>query len=171
MTPLALPPATPSLSPSPLTPAPAATALNKPELTRALEAGLQTELSKQLKGTAIQAINCPAIAIVEVGKVFDCEVTIAEGKFPVAITMTNPDGGLQMKTKQLVDLTKVETLLQQNIKEKDGIDYKVDCGRKVLLVQPTEQTIECKLTDQTGTSKKATVTIKDETNIKARWEK
>lgn len=155
----------------PATPTPQAVSNNKPELTQKLETGLQGELSKQLGDIPIQAINCPSLEKVEAGKVFDCEATIAEGKFPVTVTLTNTEGGVQLKTKQLVVLSKVETWLQQGIKEKSGLDYKAKCNGKIVLIQPSAQTVACTLTDTNGQSKVATVTIKDENNIKAKWEK
>lgn len=161
----------PPQEPQPAPPTPQAVASNKAELTQKLETGLQGELSKQLGGIPIQAINCPNLEKIEAGKVFDCEATIAEGKFPVTVTLTNAEGGVQLKTKQLVVLSKVETWLQQGIKEKSGLDYKAKCNGKIVLIQQSAQTVTCTLTDTNGQSKTATVTIQDENNIKAKWEK
>jgi hypothetical protein len=170
--PVATPPTTTTQPAIPAVPSPSATApaTSKANLTQILESGLQGELSKQLENTPIQAISCPNIEKIEPGKGFECWATIAEGTFPINVTMTSAEGGVQLKTKQLVVLSKVEAWLQQGIKEKSDMNYQADCPGKILLVT-SEQTLTCKLTDPNGGTKTATVTIKDESNIRARWEK
>lgn len=162
-------PASPAATPVP-SPTSTAPATSKANLTQMMESGLQGELSKQLENIPVQAISCPNVEKIEPGKGFECWATIAEGTFPISVTITNAEGGVQLKTKQLVVLSKVEAWLQQGIKEKSDIAYQADCPGKVLLVT-SEQTVTCKLTDPNGGTKTATVTIKDESNIRARWEK
>ncbi len=75
--------------------------------------------------------------------------------------MQDNQGNFDSNTKGLLILTKIEELLQKNIKEKAKVDVTADCGGKVRAVKAGD-TFTCKVADKKGQSKDATVTVKDE---------
>lgn len=158
------PQASPSIAPT--MPSPSATSA---QINRNLEQILTGELTKQLGGVAIGAVTCPAQAKFTAGTVFDCQAQISNGTFPVTVTIQDDKGNFTFKTKQIAMLPKIESFLQQGIKDKSGVDVKANCGGKVLLIKQSGQTVECKLIDPAGKPGSATVTIKDENNVDAKW--
>lgn len=156
--------ASPQVSVSPMTEA------NKSEVTTAIEKALTSNLSKQL-GVPVKSVTCPSQEKLAAGLSFDCNAEIAEGTFPVNVTMKDTQGRFSLKTRQLVLLARVESLLQDAIKQQNKLDVKANCGDgKVKFFQKVGETFTCKLTNPSGKMGSATVTItSEEGNVDAKW--
>lgn len=143
---------------------------SKSQVTAAIEKALVSNLSKQLD-VPVKSVSCPSQEKISAGLSFDCKAEIAEGTFPVNVTMKDTQGQFSLKTRQIVLLTRVETLLQDAIKQQNKLDVKADCGEgKVKFFQKAGENFTCKLTNPNGKTGSATVTItSEEGNVDAKW--
>jgi hypothetical protein len=124
------------------------------------EATLKSLYTKQL-GFSIESVTCPANANFNVGKTFECQATAQGVQF--GIQVENQDGRFDSKIKgRLLNLLKVEQLLEKTFKEKANLDVTADCGGKRRVSQAGD-IFTCKITDKQGQVRNAQVTVKDET--------
>lgn len=125
------------------------------------EAALKSLYTEQV-GLAIESITCPEDANFKAGSIFECQA-IAQGvKFGIEIQVENDEGRFDSKVKgRLLNLSKVEDLLQKAFKDKAKLDVTADCGGK-RRVSKAGDIFTCKVTDQQGQVRKAQVTVKDE---------
>jgi Domain of unknown function (DUF4333) len=160
---------TASVSPSPAA-SPAATG-NKTEATKSIEASIINALSAQIP-SPITAANCPNLEKLEAGKEFDCTLTVAEGTFPGTVTLKDSKGDFAVKTKNILMMPALETLLVTQIKQENKLDVKVDCGsNKVRLFKAVGESFECKIAPPNGKSGTATVTVTTPTGgVDAKWQ-
>jgi hypothetical protein len=113
-------------------------------------------------GLAIESITCPEDANFKAGSIFECQA-IAQGvKFGIEIKVENDEGRFDSKVKgRLLNLSKIEDLLQKAFKDKAKLDVTADCGGKRRVSQVGDIFI-CQVTDKQGQIRKAQVTVKDE---------
>lgn len=125
------------------------------------EAALKSLYTEQV-GLAIESVTCPEDANFQTGSIFECQA-IAQGvKFGIEIQVENDEGRFDSKVKgRLLNLSKVEDLLQKAFKDKAKLDVTADCGGK-RRVSKSGDIFTCKVTDQQGQVRKAQVTVKDE---------
>lgn len=125
------------------------------------EAALKSLYTEQV-GLAIESITCPEDANFKAGSIFECQA-IAQGvKFGIQVKVENNDGRFDSKVKgRLLNLSKIENLLQKAFKDKAKLDVTADCGGKRRVSQVGD-IFTCKVTDQQGQVRKAQVTVKDE---------
>lgn len=134
------------------------------------ESELKSLYTKQV-GLPIESITCPENANFQAGGTFECQA-IAQGvKFDIQVKVENNEGRFDSKVKgRLLNLSKVEELLQKAFKEKRQLDVTADCGGK-RRVSKAGDTFTCKVTDKQGPVRNAQVTVKDETgSIKVKIE-
>jgi hypothetical protein len=137
--------------------------------TQRVEQAIAQNLPREI-GIPLQSVSCPPQKTLEPGKVFDCHAQIAQGRFPVRVTVKDDTGNLNFKTRQILHLSRAENQLQQSIKQRDKLDVKADCGAKVKLFQKVGETFNCKLKTPTGQVGSATITaISEEGKVDARW--
>ncbi len=136
-----------------------------------VEQAIAAYLPKEV-GVPLQSVACPPTVKLEVGKVFACNVKIAEGTFPVNVTVKDASGLLTLKTRQILLLPEAEKELQESIKKRDRIDVKANCGnRKVKIPQKIGETFQCKLTGKDGKKGTATLTVTSkEGKVDAKWQ-
>jgi len=107
-------------------PSPASSA--KPENVAKAEKTLKSLYREQI-GLPIESISCPESASFKDGTTFDCQATAQGVKF--AIQVENNQGRFNSKVKgQLLNLTKVEDLLEKTFRERANLDVTADCGGK-----------------------------------------
>lgn len=141
----------------------------EPETRKRLELAIAQYLPQEL-GVPIQSVSCPAPTIVIPGNVFDCKAKITEGTFPVKVTVKNAEGQVTLKTQQILLLSEAEAKLQQSIKQREGREMKANCGGKVKIVKKVGETFQCKLTDSSGKTGTATMTVTSkEGKVDANW--
>jgi hypothetical protein len=139
------------------------------ETTRRLEQAITQYLPQEI-GLPIQSVTCPAQTILIPGNVFDCDVKITEGTFPVKVTVKNAEGQVTLKTRQILLLPAAEAKLQQSIKQREGLEMKANCGGKVKIVKKVGETFQCKLTGSSGKTGSATMTVTSrEGKVDAKW--
>ncbi len=139
------------------------------ETTKRLEQAIAQYLPNEL-GVPIQSVSCPARSMLIAGNVFDCQAKIAEGSFPVKVTVKNAEGQVTLKTQQILRLSEAEAKLQQSIKQREGREMKANCGGKVKIVKKAGETFQCKLTDSSGKVGTATMTVTSkEGKVDAKW--
>jgi hypothetical protein len=125
------------------------------------EAALKSLYTEQV-GLAIESITCPENANFKAGSIFECQA-IAQGvKFDIEIKVENDKGRFDSKVKgRLLNLAKVEKLLQKAFKDKAKLDVTADCGSK-RRVSKVGDIFTCQVIDKQGQVRKAQVTVKDE---------
>ncbi|AFZ18933.1 DUF4333 domain-containing protein [Allocoleopsis franciscana] len=125
------------------------------------EAALKNLYTEQV-GLAIESVTCPEDANFQAGSIFECQA-IAQGvKFGIEIQVENDEGRFDSKVKgRLLNLSKVEDLLQKAFKDKAKLDVTADCGGK-RRVSKAGDIFTCKVTDKQGQVRNAQVTVKDE---------
>jgi len=145
----------PSVSPSPTvtTPNP------KPELTQSVERRLTTLLTETLT-VEPTSIQCPDKEKAQPGDRTQCQVSVAAQTFPVEIEFTNSSGAFKWQTKDLIILSKLETFIQNTVKERSEVNVTVNCGGAIRVTQAGE-TFECGMSDQQGRTRPIKVTVKD----------
>ena len=123
------------------------------------EATLKSLYTKQL-GFAIESVTCPANADFNAGKTFACQATAQGVQFEIQVE--NRDGRFDSSIKgRLLNLSKVEELLEKTFKDKANLDVTADCGGKRRVSQAGD-VFTCKITDRQGQVRNARVTVKDE---------
>jgi hypothetical protein len=138
-------------------PSPASSA--KPENVAKAEKTLKSLYREQI-GLPIESISCPESASFKDGTTFDCQATAQGVKF--AIQVENNQGRFNSKVKgQLLNLTKVEDLLEKTFRERANLDVTADCGGKRRVSKVGDRFI-CKVKDKQGKVRDAQVTVKDE---------
>ncbi len=103
--------------------------------------------------------ECPEVAPKK-GTTFECVATIKGGsKLPVSVTWTDDAGGYEYRDKGVVDLGKVERLLNQSLQanQKSG---KVDCHGKIRASEPGSS-FACTVTLDSGESEEVPITVDD----------
>jgi hypothetical protein len=125
------------------------------------EAALKSLYTDQV-GLPIESLTCPENANFKAGSIFECQA-IAQGvKFGIQIKVENNEGRFDSNVKgRLLNLAKVEELLQKAFKDKAKLDVTADCGGK-RRVSKAGDLFTCKVTDQQGQVRNAQVTVKDE---------
>jgi len=137
--------------------------------TQEVEKAITRNLSKEI-GVPLKSASCPNQQTLTAGQVFECKAKIEQGSFLVKVTVKDPNGQLNFRTKQLLVLSEAEKLLQQSIKKSKGIDIKADCGDKVRLFTKVGDRFDCKLIDPNGKKGTATITvINEEGKVDAKW--
>jgi len=146
----------PSISPSPTV---TATPNPKPELTQSVERQLSSLLTDALtvKPTSIQ---CPDKEKAQPGDRTQCQVSVDAQTFPVEIEFTSSAGAFKWQTKDLLILSKLETFIQNKVKERSEVNVTVNCGGAIRVTQAGE-TFECGVSDPQGKSRPVKVTVKD----------
>lgn len=111
-------------------------------------------------GLPIDSVTCPANATFNAGSTFECQATAQGAKF--GIQVVNKEGRFDSKIQgRLLNLSKVEALLQRTFKEKANLDVTADCGGKHRVSQAGD-VFTCKITDKQGQVRNAQITVKDE---------
>jgi hypothetical protein len=125
------------------------------------EAALKSLYTDQV-GLAIESITCPQDANFKAGSIFECQAIAQDVKFGIEIKVENNQGRFDSKVKgKLLNLSKVEELLQKAFKDKAKLDVIADCGGK-RRVSKVGDIFTCKVTDKQGKIRNAQVTVKDE---------
>lgn len=76
--------------------------------------------------------------------------------------MQNNEGRFNTNIKgQLLNLSKIEELLQKTIKERANDDVTADCGGKIRSVK-TGDSFTCQIKNQKGQTRKVQITVKDD---------
>ncbi|HEY9908001.1 MAG TPA: DUF4333 domain-containing protein [Thermosynechococcaceae cyanobacterium] len=157
-------PAAPAASPSP---APTASISGSPqsspvaggdksEGTKVVESAIVTDLSPKIP-SPITAADCPNVGKVETGTTLNCTATIAEGTFPVVVTLMGEDANIS--PKNLLNLSAIEQKLVETIKSQNQIDVQADCGGKVKVFKDVGESFECKIAQPDGKTATAAVTV------------
>jgi hypothetical protein len=136
---------------------------NTKSVEKAVSGALASFLEKETIKSPVESINCPNVDPVTAGKVIDCEATIKEGKFPVAVTFKDDAGQLNVAPKRLIPLSKVEEAIKGNIKQTSNAEATVDCGGSVWVIQKVGENFTCKATAPDGKTLNVKITVKDET--------
>lgn len=125
------------------------------------EATLKSLYTDQV-GLAIESVTCPEDANFKAGSIFECQA-IAQGiKFGIELKVENEKGRFDSKVKgKLLNLSKIEELLQKAFKDKAKLDVTADCGGKRRFSKAGDL-FTCKITDKQGQVRNAQVTVKDE---------
>lgn len=139
---------------------PAASKITNAEKVAKAEEALKALYTKQT-GVPIESVKCPSNVEFKAGKTFECQATGEGVKFAIQVNMQNDQGRFDSKTKGVLILSRIEELLETNIKEKAKLDVTADCGGK-LRVAKTGETFTCDVKSAAGETRKATVTVKDE---------
>lgn len=124
------------------------------------EETLREFYTKQI-GVPIESVKCPNNVSFKTGSTFECQATAQGVKFGIEVKIKNDQGGFTTSSKGLLSLAKLETLLQQTIKEKAKVDVTADCGGKIRVAKPGES-FTCDIKNDKGQVRKATITVKDE---------
>lgn len=124
------------------------------------EEALKTLYTKQT-GVPIQSVDCPNNVTFKAGSTFECQATAEGVKFGIQVNMANDQGGFESKTQGVIILSRIEDLLEKNIKEKAALDVTADCGGK-LRVAKVGETFTCQVKNNKGQTRDATITVKDE---------
>jgi hypothetical protein len=166
---------TPTSSITPDSPLPSSSPIASPTGTpqaspqaQSSQSGVAKEIENRLNktvssatGAAIQSLTCPAGFEVKAGSRFDCNAVSDGQSFTIAVEITNATGPqFQWSTKGLLVLSKLEQFIQQQIKDRNGINVTVDCGNSIRVANPGD-TFECKVSDPQGQSRSAKITVKD----------
>jgi hypothetical protein len=118
----------------------------------------------QQMGLAVRDVTCPESKGFRAGDSFECVVTTARGaRVRVAVTQTNNYGGIRWETTGsdlLFAAAKAEPLLVEDLRERAGVDAKVDCGPRYREIE-VGRSFECRATDSQGVAVPVTVTIRD----------
>ncbi len=136
---------------------------NTKSVEKAVSGALASFLEKETIKSPVESINCPNVDPVKAGKVIDCEATIKEGKFPVAVTFKDDAGQINVAPKGLIPLSKVEEAIKGNIKQTSNAEATVDCGGSVWVIQKVGESFTCKAASPDGKSLNVKITVKDET--------
>ncbi len=150
--------ASPSPSPVPTTPGAVA---NNPKMVEQAEQALKTLYTQQI-GAPVESVNCPDNIKFQAGNAFECQATAQKVKFTIQVKMENDQGRFDSQTKGILILPRIEELLEKTVKEKAKIDVNADCGGKLRAAKAGE-TFTCEIKDNQGQSRKAEITVKDET--------
>ncbi len=132
----------------------------KSELTKKLESSASGLVTKEI-GSELKSFSCPNIDKIEAGKKFDCDAEIADGAFPVAVTLNDDKGSFNVQTKNLLILNKAETLLKDGIKQRNQLDVTADCGKDFYIFKAIGETYKCKLKSADGKSGEAVLKVTD----------
>lgn len=139
------------------------------DISYKVEQAIAQNLPKEI-GVPIQSVSCPDQVLLAAGTSFDCDAKIAQGRFPVKVTVKDAQGNLNFRTKQILLLSEAETKLQQSIKKSEKLDVKADCGGKVKLFKKVGEKFQCKLKTTDGKTGTATITpISEEGKVDAKW--
>lgn len=109
----------------------------------------QKEASPDLE---VGAAVCPEdIDDVEEGDSFECTVEIEGTEAPYTVTLTDEDEGtLDFKpAKAIIDVSKIVEFLRGNLNTQFA-DADVECGDEAVLVTEVGDTIDCTVSDETG---------------------
>jgi hypothetical protein len=134
-----------------------------------VEQAIAAKLPQKI-GVPIKSVSCPNKEVLQPGKVFECKAQIAQGSFPIRITVKDAQGNLNFKTKQILLLPEAETQLQQSVKAHEKVDVKAECGDKIKLFQKVGEQFSCKLVKPDGKTGTATIkVISEEGKVDAKW--
>ncbi len=151
----------PKTATSPATSAsPVASNISNAEKVAKAEAALKDLYTKQT-GVTIESVKCPGNIEFKTGNTFECQAAAEGVKFAIQVNMQNDQGRFDSKTKGVLILSRIEELLEKNIKEKAKLDVTADCGGK-LRVAKTGETFTCDVKNAQGETRKANITVKDE---------
>jgi outer membrane lipoprotein SlyB len=127
---------------------------------RKMEQALQGLYTRQL-GVPVNLVNCPNNINIRAGSTFECRARAQEINFGIIVKMEDNQGRFDSRTKGLLVVSKIEDLIQRNIKEKTGVNVTANCGSK-LRPAVAGETFSCQVRDQKGQSRNAQVTVKDD---------
>jgi hypothetical protein len=92
---------------------------------------------------------------------FRCQA-VAEGQnFTIAVQLDS-DGQLQWQTEGLLQLSRLETILQQEVQQTIGGSVSADCGPVQIRSVQSQETFTCRLRDSAGQERKIRVTVQDQ---------
>ncbi len=114
--------------------------------TTRLESDIQQTVIRQ-GGISLKAVICPKNVALAAGKGFDCVGTLDSGDLlAISVNQADDKGTTTWdvpNTKGLLNLTKLESLFQQTIRQ-EGQVVTIDCGQGYRSVQPGDR-FECKV--------------------------
>lgn len=129
-----------------------ATKLKKAETT------LKSIYTNQV-GLPLESVTCPADANFDTESTFDCQAKAQGVTFWIQVESKAGDFDSKIKG-QLINLSKVEALIETTFKEKSNLEVSADCGSKRRVAQVGD-VFTCKVTDKQGQVRKAQITLKD----------
>lgn len=142
-------------------PSPAASVAGKPSPTsKTVEESLKGVYTQQA-GVPIETINCPENANLKAGGAFECKASAQNVDFRIGVTIKDNAGSFSSNTKGLLILTKLEKLLQDNIKKQSKQDVTADCGG-TLRAAKVGDTFPCTLKNAQGQTQKIDLVVKTE---------
>lgn len=115
----------------------------------------------QQAGVPIETVTCPDNVNLKAGGTFECKASAQNVDFRIAVTMKDNDGSFSSNTKGLLILTKLEKLLQDNIKKQTKQDVTADCGG-TLRAAKVGDTFPCTIKDAQGKTQKIELIVKTE---------
>ncbi len=144
------------------TPSPSPSLASSPSpIVKEMEDRLSNEFN-QKTGIAVQSVTCPGIVEVKAISQFECEATADGQNFEIAVEVTNPTGPqFTWSTRKLLFLSKVETAIQEQVKNKNGANVTATCGGKIRAVNQGDS-FNCQVSNTQGQTRSAKVTVKDD---------
>jgi hypothetical protein len=124
-----------------------------------LEAAL-TKLLNDSTGVAVAKLTCPERNALKPGDKFECDAVADNQTFAIAVEITDEQGQFNWTSKNLVQLSKLESFIADGLKKSAGGEPKVDCGGKLKRVLPGDK-IACKLLNQ-GKTENLEIVVKDD---------
>jgi hypothetical protein len=141
--------------------------------TGAVEATIKTDIERQGRRLALQAVRCPSDVTRQAGAYFRCVGELApEGTFTINVTQTDNQGNVTWEvpnSKVLLNLPKVEETIQQGLAQAFGQRALVDCGSATYRANLPGDRFQCQvvggLEADTGTLESVLVRIGPDGNL------
>lgn len=127
---------------------------------RKMEQALQGLYQRQL-GLPIDSVNCPNNVNIRAGSSFECRARAQGVNFGIIVKMEDNQGKFDSRTRGLLVLSKIEDLIQRNVKEKSGMNVTANCGNK-LRAAVAGDTFSCQVRGPRGQTRNAQVKVKNE---------
>lgn len=127
---------------------------------RKMEQSLQGLYRRQL-GLPVDSVNCPNNVSLRAGATFECRARAQGINFGIQVKMENSQGKFDSRTRGLLVVSKIEDIIQKNIKEKSGVNVTVNCGNKLRAAVPGD-TFSCQVKNSQGQTRSVQVTVKDD---------
>ncbi|MCB1189528.1 MAG: DUF4333 domain-containing protein [Leptospiraceae bacterium] len=118
----------------------------------------------QKTGIEVKSISCPKDIKPEPNTTFNCKLKAKDGsEIDLVVTQKDDQGNITWNAdKGLISLPKLAKSIDDSIKQQKNIDVNTDCGSGEFKIAHTNDTFDCNITDGTGNTTVAKITVKDE---------